>query len=424
MDTYRTRRVFVPGGQPQLTYVSRDDHGLERENKAASDNLCKLVTIRGPTKCGKSVLTRRIYPPSTAVWIDGGSVSTEDDLWSQVVEQLGASTSSTMITERNVTATGQLELGLEGSAIFGKATAKATGSRARSSKAATSTGREATTRATALQALQASQRALIIDDFHYLEPELQGSVVRAVKAIVFDGHAVLLLAIPHRRYDSIRVEREMTGRVQQIRIPDWSREELETIPQLGLPLLNATTDDAIVQVFVSESLGSPHLVQELFRDLCIKSGLEETAKTTAKLSPPDTVQALLRGVANDLSRPVFEALARGPRERTKRLARPFRDGRTGDIYLAVLNALAVIKPGVGPIDYTAMRDALNDLLERSPEAHEVSRVLDHMATIQADQEASAPVLDWDKTSRRLHVTDPYFAFFLRWGADVFFKSAV
>ena len=60
----RMRRVFVPGGQPEHTYVASAQLQLEPKLQAASDHLCKLVTVTGPTKCGKSVLTQKVYPRS------------------------------------------------------------------------------------------------------------------------------------------------------------------------------------------------------------------------------------------------------------------------------------------------------------------------------------------------------------------------
>jgi hypothetical protein len=52
------RAVFVPGGLPKHTYVPRSNLRLEEQLRAATDNLCKLVTVTGPTKSGKSVLTQ------------------------------------------------------------------------------------------------------------------------------------------------------------------------------------------------------------------------------------------------------------------------------------------------------------------------------------------------------------------------------
>ena len=66
-----------------------------------------------------------------------------------------------------------------------------------------------------------------------------------------------------------------------------------------------------------------------------------------------------------------------------------------------------------------LRSEIRNLLrENPPQAHEISRVLDHMAKISANDEASTPVLDWDKDERELHITDPFFAYYLRWGVNL------
>ena len=63
-----------------------------------------------------------------------------------------------------------------------------------------------------------------------------------------------------------------------------------------------------------------------------------------------------------------------------------------------------------------LRSAIRDLLTGNvPQAHEVTQVIEKMASIAAQDEASTPVLDWDKSERVLHITDPFFAFFLKWG---------
>jgi hypothetical protein len=60
---------------------------------------------------------------------------------------------------------------------------------------------------------------LIIDDFHYLPRDLQGSIVRALKPLVFVGSSIIIIAIPHRRYDALKVEKEMTGWIHPVDIP-------------------------------------------------------------------------------------------------------------------------------------------------------------------------------------------------------------
>lgn len=38
-----------------------------------------------------------------------------------------------------------------------------------------------------------------------------------------------------------------------------------------------------------------------------------------------------------------------------------------------------------------------------------------MSEIASSDEASTPVIDWEKDDQELYITDPFFAFFLKWG---------
>jgi hypothetical protein len=81
---------------PQHTYINRAERDLEPRLASARDNLCKLVTLTGATKSGKTVLANRVFPriSGDSIWIDGGSVATEADLWSHILSDIqGFSTS-------------------------------------------------------------------------------------------------------------------------------------------------------------------------------------------------------------------------------------------------------------------------------------------------------------------------------------------
>ena len=417
MDAIRMRKVFVPGGQPEHTYVARTQWQFEPRLRAASDNLCKLVTVTGPTKCGKSVLTERVYPRSQNIWIDGGSVDNENDLWEQIVDQQDMFTEKSITKEKghNMGASGELsgELTLP---LVAKGGGKVSPEYSHQRNSGTSVGRSVSPKVRSLQGLRNTKQALIIDDFHYLDLDTQGKVVRALKALVFDGQPVILIAIPHRRYDAVRVEKEMTGRVQNVEISYWTADELAEIPGQGFPILNVEATEEVSERFVSECLASPHLMQEFCRQLCEENSIEQTQLETFEIDPAESIEALFERVASDTSKTVFDRLAKGPRQRSDRNQRQFKDGQTGDIYVAVLHSIANLKPGMATLEYEQVRAALRELLVELPQAHEVSRVLEHMSNIQADEASSVPVLDWEKDERRLHIIDPFFAFFLRWGA--------
>ena len=53
-----------------------------------------------------------------------------------------------------------------------------------------------------------------------------------------------------------------------------------------------------------------------------------------------------------------------------------------------------------------------------PQKHEVTRVLDEMTRIAREQIDGEPVVDYDGELATLYISDPYFAYWLRWGTHV------
>lgn len=417
MKPYRANQVFVPGGMPQHTYVARAERDLEQRLLSVADNLCKLATLTGSTKSGKTVLANRVFPRTNGqnIWIDGGTVKSENDLWTQILAELGGYTSTEVATsnESSQGITGEVSGAIKvpllasGGGKAGVSAARKTGSGNKSSLVLSP-------RPAAISQLRASGKPLIIDDFHYLDRAFQGDVIRALKPLVFEGHPVVIIAIPHRRYDAVKVEREMTGRVQSIPVPAWSIEELKEISQVGFPLLNAKIAAQHANRFAEESYGSPHLMQEFCRGLCVQERILETLSSAKILVPTDP--DLFRAIAEGTGKVIFDKLAKGPRQRSDRKPRPLIAGGEADIYRVVLLALARLSPGMERVDYELLRGAIRQTLAAEiPQAHEVSRVLEKMAEIASSDEASTPVIDWDKEDQELHVTDPFFAFFLKWG---------
>lgn len=271
-------------------------------------------------------------------------------------------------------------------------------------------------KARAIRQLRESERPLIVDDFHYLERTAQGSLVRALKPLVFDGHPVVFIAIPHRRYDVIRVEKEMTGRVLSIPVPSWTDDELYQIAAAGFPKLSMTIDDLISRNLASEAYGSPHLMQEFCREVSRdRLGVNELR---SDMPANFKGEKLFKQSAEATGKIIFDKLAKGPRQRTDRMQRPLVGGGTADIYRVILLALSHISPGLNVIDYEILRNAIRSILtDNIPQVNEVTRVLEKMAEIAAKDESSVSVLDWDSDEQKLHITDPFFAFFLKWSEE-------
>jgi hypothetical protein len=157
-------------------------------------------------------------------------------------------------------------------------------------------------------------------------------------------------------------------------------------------------------------------MQEFCRGVCRALQIERSSTPSELLIDEATLHSIFHDAAETIGRPIFEKLARGPRQRTDRVERELKDGRTVDIYELVLYALAHIRPGLVSIEYEDLRSAIRDVsASQIPQLHEVARVLKHMSTIAATDQSSTPVIDFEEEEKKLHITDPFFAFYLRWG---------
>ncbi|WFX78446.1 hypothetical protein NFK13_09980 [Escherichia coli] len=415
MQKQRVSQVFVPGGMPKLTYVERTGGEIKERLESAKDNLCKLVTLTGQTKSGKTVLTQMVFPftDPNVIWIDGGGIAVENDIWEQVLDKLDVYTNEEVNVSDSSSTNISGKVHASGSALVVKGGGEAGLSQTDGSSKGKKNARTITPKNAAIKALADSQASLIIDDFHYLDREMQGSFVRAVKPLVFHGVPVILIAIPHRRYDAIKVEREITGRLENIMMPYWSEDELKQIASSGFPLLNISVSQDVIDLLASEALGSPHLMQEFCKSLCAAHSIKETSEQTVTISSID--DSLFRNVAESTGKVVFDKLATGPRQRSDRLPRLLKNGERVDIYKVVLYALSNMKPGMQTIQYEELRTAIREIVaETPPQANEVTRVLEKMSEIASSEEASTPVIDWEREEQKLHITDPFFAFYLKW----------
>lgn len=124
------RQVFTPGGQPSVTYVSRDHLGLEQRVKEAMMRGYSINVVTGPTKSGKTVLCNHVLGQAgESITIEGGQVRGEKDFWEQIVHalDLGAQRVRRELASDNDNLEGGLSANfgvLSGSAKKGKSAAR------------------------------------------------------------------------------------------------------------------------------------------------------------------------------------------------------------------------------------------------------------------------------------------------------------
>jgi hypothetical protein len=419
--SYQRREVFVVGGQPTVTYNPRPGRGVDQRVRDYLDERHRILFITGPTKSGKTVLVRSVVPD--ALKISGGDLLSADAFWADIVDGLSVDTEES-VEEKQTEATSTSK---KGSAGIRPAGIGIGGEKANASESGTqrsvSSGRVRDPRRAAKAALRESQMPVIVDDFHHVEPDVQRQIVRGVKDLVFDGVPVILVAVPHRAADIVRAEREMRNRVESLQITPWSQQELEDIAARGFDALNIECPSALSEKLASESYSSPHLMQNFCLQICKANDIRETRPERTHLSIPKSLNPFFRQIAGrEGEDEAYRRLAQGPRHRTDRKRRTLKNGDVTDLYGVVLAAIAETGPKT-EIDWTEIRTALRKVMtDDPPRKGEYTNALEHMSKIARDlvweeehgRFVGDPVLEFDPTLDKLHISDPFFAFQLRW----------
>lgn len=413
----KTTDVFIAGGMPSVTYNPRSELGLENKLQDYLDTRHKLISITGPTKSGKTVLCRRNIDEKQQVLISGGEITTEENFWELILDQLDysylESSSAVTSSDDTVSAGTSAQLSLWGVAKFGGSCAT---SRKNNNGTSYTKRYIVNPRRSAIEKLKSLDKILIIDDFHYIEQSIQQNIIRALKSPIFDGLNVIVLAVPHRAYDALKVETEMTGRVAQLEISSWKECELVEIASKGFEALNIIYNDSIINILAQESYGSPNLMQEFCLQLCKDNNINETCETSKAITLLTSPKVFFKSIAKNIaSKVAYDRLARGPRQRSDRKSRVLKSGKTVDIYTATLLAIAHTGPKT-EITIEELRASFKKIMDNPPQSQEIARVLIQMDKI-AKRQPGEPVIDWSKEDNSLFIADPYFAFYLKWAIE-------
>ena len=428
-EIYKLKQVFSRG-MPTVTYVRREHLGLEQELKKAVARGYAIIAVTGPSKCGKTVLRRTVIPDNVVVHVEGGQVSQEDDFWETIRAHLEVPLSESQTSAKQIGDSSAFGLSV------GPSVAKASfqfGESGGSARTNTQTF-SGPQKGLLLKELMERNDVLVIDDFHYIIKEIRSKIVRSLKSAIFDGLTVIMLSVPYRAFDVLTAEAEMEGRFMHLLIPKWSEDDLVKIAQQGFPTLGLEVAREIQVRFAEEALGSPLLMQSLCAQLCSDFNVFETEEPVRAIqSDTLNLEELFRAVARDFGLPAFTKLSAGPQSRKDRNPRRFSNGQKGDIYEAVLAAVAYSGANEAT-SYDDLRASLRDVLaETPPQKHEVTRAIQQMCDIakkmqvrdalthnQQDELAIArdrdvidvPTIDWQDDT--LQINDVFLRFYLRW----------
>lgn len=426
-------KVFVPGRLPQYTYNPRTSVQLESDLRDLIHEGGAIICVSGLTKMGKTVLVERLLPESENVRIDASDFSNIQEFWTTIGDKLGVypSISQTTSTSDTTQTGGGASFGVQGLATANVSSNGTTGWTSQSTRSVNRPYPAAVS-----EELVRSGRALIIDDFHFAPREVQKQVVRSLKHKVFQGLIVVVISTSHRLLDVVLAEPNMDGRAAGLPVILWSPEELEFIAEKGFSTLHLVDEGGqISKVLSKNSFGSPHLMQKFCKEICKLNGIHSTPLSPVTLTPPEDWDKFFKSHVEGVAERWFDRLIRGPQERGRSRATWVRkNGGSADNYALVMEAISMSGDAF-EISKDRIKQQIDSITkDDSPGADKTTRVLQRISQIASrpledvvpdeddlDELAMGDsnfVLEYvdEGPNSRLHITDPFFAYYLRWGA--------
>lgn len=422
--------------------MARDNRHLENELTDYLDERGSILTVAGPTKTGKTVLVKRLT--EDPVWLEGGRIDSIETFWREIGDALSIYTEVGTDQSSGESWTG--EGGLSGG-VPGLVQASAKGATSSSSASGLNVAVSRPVSRVATEALLNGRRALVVDDFHYINRQLQTEIIRALKPIVFEGAAVILLTTSHRVRDVVNAEREMGARSTTIEVTHWGDDDLINIAVEGFKILRVRdVGNRLARKLADASFGSPHLMQQFCRELCKAQDIRSRQSTELDLHPPLAWTTFFKDQTEQDASEWASKLLRGPEQRgQKRAIWRLKNGLVHDHYGLILEAIRSTGPKLN-LTKDEVKTAIDDTVDgQGPAIDRTTRVLKQMSEIARKRVADAapteleleqmieightetgqPVLEYveDGAVPVLYIADPFFAFHLAYAWEVTVAAA-
>ena len=411
--------VFKPNALPDHTYVDRriDEYGdtyTEQLQKALL-NPGTLIAITGASKSGKTVLCHKAIR-NTIIDLSASQIESREDFWNQIGEQLE-------LPDEVQIKTSQSENDVEKTQITGELSIKvakiniSAGKDNTGSKGTEISHRILRSQSSMMKYIIDNDFVLVIDDFHYASEDIQLYIARTIKTYLINGLKVIILSLPHRADDAIRLNPDLIGRTSFIEIAPWSIDELKEIGLKGFPLLNIAVDDVVLEHMAVESISSPQLMQDICFNLAYrmeKNNATTVSREMVAVALRETVKKH-KQVYSHVLKAALEGPAQGKNKRTHYI---LQDGRQVDIYMLLLISISSDPPELSLSVQEIQRRFSNLLAEnnvKQPRSIDISNAVKNIKNIMKERAKNLDTIDWK--AKTLYILDSFLLFYLRCSDD-------
>ena len=405
--------VFKTQGQPTVTYVKRDHGAYEIKLSQILDSKGSLCLLTGPSKTGKTTLYTQVARDKglEILKVSCHSGLQAIELWRKALEALNFERVSERQKEntKGRSAEGKIGgtfgwawlAGLLGEISVGISSDKSEGEIREKILSDPSPEH-------LIPVLKNLPVILVVEDFHYLKPEVKAHVFQQWKIFVDSEVSVIVVGTTHHAADLAHANRDLVGRTFQIDLNGWNRDDLGKIARQGFDYLSVPAARPVIDEIARESVGLPIVTQSVCLQLMLDKSVMEpaSANSVIKFTKKEAYVALHQVATQRYSSfsSSYDRLTRGFRKKARKY----------DTYELVLSTFTL-----DPLVFYLNREDIAERLRQLPLGESsipppasVSSMLKALGRLQ--EKLGIELLEWSENHQRLYVIEPTFLFYLRW----------
>lgn len=250
---------------------------------------------------------------------------------------------------------------------------------------------------------------IVLEDFHYLPYEIQRDFSIELKAF-HESSKITFIVVGVWLEDNrlIVYNGDLTGRVISVNADRWSDPELREVISDGGALLGITFNEEFVKQLIGLARESVYVIQESCRRACMAANVAETQNTPVEVGSGIDVAELVKQVVDQQSARYDGFLTN--------FADGFQDTELEMhkwiLYPLLTTNVEILANGLKYREIKAI------LLEKHPRERElnpgnITQSLQSSASLQVKKNIMPIIIDYDQSSKTLHVVDKGFLIWLQ-----------
>lgn len=263
------------------------------------------------------------------------------------------------------------------------------------------------------------KKVIILENFHYLEEEIQKEFSFDLRSFLELDVRFVILGVWKEKNRLIQFNGDLLERLIEVPVEPWEKKDFRRVIKKGEDLLNIEFSDIIKTNIIESAFDSIGVVQELLKTTCLLSGVKEQCSTLTNIDNISKSTNAAAEKANDYSARHIRALESIAEGRKTTNNPKSQDPKDMPLYLPYYTVKAFLRfdfdDVLAGIKRNVLEQRIKELHHRPNDvrAGDMSNLLHNFAKLQSEKSISPPIFDYDRTTKTIRVIDSTFYFFLK-----------